>query len=408
MIESIKFYGSDDVNSICVVKSKNNKSRIFTCDKEYVLKVISKYKLKPSKKTDNYTEYNSTSLKNLDKEDHKIINRMLNKSKNVKVSRKKSSRTKKQYVGAISIAAIISLEALATGLFIHYIYNLGNDKEIVSESPIDDDSIDIDIDIELDTDSTNTDTNTNFDTEIEEEIETETKEDNELDNNGYSIFSDANTFEFSFIDRSTDQCVENSSTYMHFYKKYGDVYGIDPLCLMAIAAQESSGIHRLNNDETKAVGLMQIYKPTWLNKEVEAYNMATETFDKELITIDKLNDVEYNIKIATMIFQTYLHKFDYNIPIALQAYNAGENKVNLILDLCASNTRIDKKKIIKNQSINTWLNYSHYFSGFDQEYPQHIFSFIPNKTTLKFMDREFYSRIVTTKNTEVDENYIKM
>ena len=187
-------------------------------------------------------------------------------------------------------------------------------------------------------------------------------------------------FHFSYEDRSSNKGITNAKRYEDLFIKYGNMYGVDYNLLMAIAAQESTGDHYSHIDTGPAQGIMQIEKSVHLGETITAYNF--ETGEKDSITIDKdkLDDLEYNIQIGTMIFRKYLENNNYNIPLTLQTYNFGPGNMDQALSMCSELEHIDKEKMKKDPTNNAWLRYRAFLNVGDPEYVEHVFSYLDTDT----------------------------
>lgn len=171
-----------------------------------------------------------------------------------------------------------------------------------------------------------------------------------------------NVFNYDYENRSDDECVTNSKQYMYFFEKMGNTYGIDPNLLMAIMAQESSGIHYSYSQNGAAIGGMQI-ESFWFGKPITAFNFELGQYETINVDESRIGDVDYNIKVASMILQDNLKVYDYNIPMAVQAYNYGIPNMNRLGD--------------------DWIDNRKYINCGDSMYFEHVFSFLPNNFTLE-------------------------
>lgn len=188
-------------------------------------------------------------------------------------------------------------------------------------------------------------------------------------------------FEYSFEDRSyTDKAVLARESYFDIYSKYGKIYGIDPNLMLAIGTQER-GVHSSTESSGGGIGLNQIQVSVWAGKSLTAYNF--EIGDYETITVDgnKLGELGYNIKIATMIFSNNLRYYDYNIIVALQAYNYGSGNMNKVFKAYEEASEVSKESVISDMYNNEWLNYRSVVNGGDLRkgdhlYIEHVLSYI--------------------------------
>ena len=126
---------------------------------------------------------------------------------------------------------------------------------------------------------------------------------------------------------------ENAMKYEKEFKEAEKIFGIDYRLLMAIACQESSGIHNPDDGEY-AIGIMRI-EPVHEGEVAPFYNHVTKKQDSIKIDKNNLNNVQTNIYIGAALFQ---HNFDlalekgFNnkllkssevIPVSLFGYNNG-------------------------------------------------------------------------------------
>ena len=223
----------------------------------------------------------------------------------------------------------------------------------------------------------------------------------EITNNeliGKSISTDIlelnNVFTFDYEDRSQS---EKASTTRELYSdvitKYANMYGLPSNLMIAIATQES-GIHSTEVSPGGGAGLFQIQVENgwgWLGRNIVAYNF--ETNQMEEITIggefgDKnmLLDLEYNIKVASMIMAYDLAYCDYDIIAALQTYNSGT-----------------KVSVLKDEYGNNWTEYRDSLAG-DKEYIEHVLSFLPKEDrVLEYKDANGKEYSLQINNTYVSE-----
>ncbi|MBQ6323843.1 MAG: transglycosylase SLT domain-containing protein [Bacilli bacterium] len=191
-----------------------------------------------------------------------------------------------------------------------------------------------------------------------------------------TMFQD-NSFHFSYEERTKTNNIERAKEYIDLFEKYGNMYGVDPHILLAIAAQESGGNHYDNlKDELPASGIMQIEKSVHTGESISAYNFETNKIDNLLITEENLKDLETNIQIATILFKNCLKENNYNIPLAIQAYNYGYGNIYYLLASCSKSENITIDEIKNNPTINCWLNYRKNISVGDPEYVEHVLSYL--------------------------------
>lgn len=176
-----------------------------------------------------------------------------------------------------------------------------------------------------------------------------------------------------FEDRTnTEKYRITKAYYEGIISKISKKYGIDPKIMLAIATQES-GMHKIN-ENTPAIGLMQIEKSVWIGETLTAYNYETGTYESINITKKALEDLEINIKVACMYFQKCLKDSKYNLALAIQMYNYGYGNIDNTLKK-AYNGNIDLKNIEKLKD-NEWLQYREDIKAGDNLYLEHILSYI--------------------------------
>ena len=243
----------------------------------------------------------------------------------------------------------------------------------------------------------------NYDPEDIEEIIVDDNGAIEIDNKELNQMLQPDEFHFSYKDRTNEGSLDNAKRYEDLFIKYGDMYGVDPNLLMAIAAQESSGDHYNHLSGGAAMGIMQIEKSVWIGHSVSAYNFETDEIDKVKITQDGLEDLETNIKVGTMIWRNRIEENNYNIPIGTQGYNYGPGNMDKVFNSFSYDTGITKGELKDDYSNADWLKYRDAVSVGDPLYVEHVFSYIENGTTLTIKKRD--GDIVKLKivNDEVSE-----
>lgn len=186
-----------------------------------------------------------------------------------------------------------------------------------------------------------------------------------------------------YEDRSdTEKAYITKSYYSSLINKYADMYGIDPVLVTAVATQES-GVHSSITSPGGATGLMQIQNSVWLGENVSAYNFETNSMETFTVTLDKIQDLEYNIKIGCMILQNAFQYMNYNTLAAIQCYNMGYGNMMDILNHYADDTNQGVDQILKNPEDIGWLSYRSYIDEGDQKYVEHVLSWIGEDFDLK-------------------------
>lgn len=170
--------------------------------------------------------------------------------------------------------------------------------------------------------------------------------------------------------------------YKNIIDKYSSIYGLDSNIILAIATQER-GVHSSNVDHGGAIGLMQIQVSVWDGQYIVAYNYDNDQYEKINISLDKLRDIDFNIKVGCAIYQSYLKVMNGNNYLATQCYNMGPTTMNKVLNDCslATGKSIDE---IKNDTDNLeWVKYIKEDYAGDPNYAQHVFRYYNNDTIYK-------------------------
>ena len=200
----------------------------------------------------------------------------------------------------------------------------------------------------------------------------EVKKDSELE----LMLSEKDGFHFSYQDRSNDASIVNAKQYDDLFEKYAKKYGLDKNLLAAIAAQESSGNH-YNHLNGPGYGLMQI-EYVHFGETLSAYNYETNTTDSITVTKDGVCDLETNIKIGSIILSNELKRFNYNIPLAVAAYNLGSGNINTVLRNTSNRTGVSIDSMKNNPNGNVWTEgpERRNLGVGDPKYPDHVFSYL--------------------------------
>lgn len=165
--------------------------------------------------------------------------------------------------------------------------------------------------------------------------------------------------------------------YGNIIDRYANTYGLDSNLITAIATQER-GKHSDVVDSGGAIGLMQIQVGVWDGHSVTAYNYDTGKEETVEISLEKLKDVNFNIKIGCMIFQSYLKEMDDNVIAAIQSYNMGTGSVKKIIVTYATASGKTSDAIISNPDDTGWLDYrTSSFPG-DPDYVENVTRYYPS------------------------------
>lgn len=228
--------------------------------------------------------------------------------------------------------------------------------------------------------------------------------DKSLDNTniGYTIEQEYTEYENSndIETVSTEKTVEkevnytfdnktNSETYKYVYDNYNDVIekvseerGISKELLMGMVTQESAGLDS---------NLMQITYSVWSDHVFTTHNFSTGEDEKivisnnpsgyknsvKVISLDSMNDPYNNITIGSLIFRDALETYDYNIPLAIQAYNFGYGNMAKVLNAYSEETGKSKNSIIADSDNVDFTKYTGVVIGQgDCEYLDHVMRYV--------------------------------
>lgn len=166
--------------------------------------------------------------------------------------------------------------------------------------------------------------------------------------------------------------------YGSIIQKYCNMYLLDPEIIISMAAQER-GVHSSRMDKEGAMGLMQIQVSTAYTAKLSVHNYETNKNDvfapsenyKYSDFMNKLGDVDYNIKFGCAVFKYHMNKCNNNVIAALQSYNMGEETMNNILKRYSSATGRSVSQILNDSSDLGWLNYTNGYPG-DSKYVNHV------------------------------------
>lgn len=280
--------------------------------------IISLYEIRRDKMLKKNTNKKDTTKKFNDKDIEKLATNKKKKLTGKKVNRKKSKVIVPQKVAiAVVMGAIIGVGGV----------KLSNNNENKRREPTD-----ISYDEVKNSDDVDVITyDDGYIYDYKEEVENDTNS-NYLE---FDYYSDSDK-------KISNNDIENTLRYKDIFDKYGHEFGIDSNLLIALATNESSGIHDIDYDEPD-IGIMQIEWSVWLNKKVKAYNYEKNEFDSLIITNDVIESLEGNIKAGTMILQENINKtvrYGYDdklinasdiLPYSLQRYNMGVGNMQKLL-----------------------------------------------------------------------------
>ena len=165
--------------------------------------------------------------------------------------------------------------------------------------------------------------------------------------------------------------------YFDIIEKYSNMYNLDSNLIAAIATQER-GSHSDKVDDGGAIGLMQIQVLVWNDKNISVYNYETNSEEKIHITLDKLKDVDFNIKVGCAIFQNYLKQMNGNVIAAIQSYNMGPGSVKKIISTYASATGKTYDEVLNSVEDTGWLDYRNSSYPGDPDYVENVTRYYPS------------------------------
>lgn len=157
------------------------------------------------------------------------------------------------------------------------------------------------------------------------------------------------------------------------YKKYADMYGIDYNLALALAKQESNLDHEGhlpggNSFNGFAYGISQI-ENTLFGSRVKVFNFEKGKYETIEIVKDypskKEEGIVYlsvmnysdNVRIGVAKLQEKVRSYDYNLAMALQAYNYGSGALNVALKVAAKENNLSKEEIICDKTNFCWLKH---------------------------------------------------
>lgn len=193
------------------------------------------------------------------------------------------------------------------------------------------------------------------------------------------------------------ECKYNSPEYNNVRNNYGEIidkysnkWGISPTLVTAIMSQESGG---------RYTNLMNIIFASWEDQIIKIYNHEDNCYTKLVLTNnsnnynediicinpEELMNKNTNISYGSAILAYSLNYFNYNIPLAITAYNCGTGGVNNILKTTSYVTGIDVDTLINDPSNNEFLNYTYVIdlkyggTGGDVDYLKHVLRYVEDK-----------------------------
>ena len=167
--------------------------------------------------------------------------------------------------------------------------------------------------------------------------------------------------------------IEKVKKYEDRFNYWGEVYGIDPKILMAIACHEGYGSNDrgfLENSNSYACGIMQIEK-TNVGNDITAYNFMSKKYETISYSEEELWNIDNNIQTGAMLFRSSYNsavtKYCNNeiskediIPFALQEYNMGSGNA---------------EKLLRNNN-NNWRNNRSSIGAGDSHYYEQVLAYV--------------------------------
>lgn len=211
-----------------------------------------------------------------------------------------------------------------------------------------------------------------------------------------NIDPEATTYAFNYEDRSQNdyQIVEK---YGIIIDKYASMYGIDPRLIEAIITQENK-FNEKNYSDIGGHGLMQV-ESIWNNQQLTAFNFNTNSYESIIVDTNKAtNDDDYGIKVGCMIFNNYYNYIYSNYG------NKFNEKECLIASIFSYNKGIGTiKNCINNCStFDKFLTLAKHTNGGDNEYIEHVLSYIENETTIQMKNIYNQTNETTIKNLSLE------
>ncbi len=205
-----------------------------------------------------------------------------------------------------------------------------------------------------------------------------------------------------FSDRSMTEDIQNTKErYYEVIKEYAHRYGLDPDLMTALATQER-GIHGYEVDPGGAIGLMQIQVSAWEGETLTAYNFDTNSYETISVDTSSLSNLEENVKVGCMIFQSNLRELNYNPLLSLQAYNMGIGTAHKLARIYAEESGISKEEVLENKNDFGWMNYRDEIPYGDPRYIEHVISYLGSDFTIqnKTPDGDIISIHITNMEKE--------
>ena len=123
------------------------------------------------------------------------------------------------------------------------------------------------------------------------------------------------------------------------------------------------------------------------------------------ITVNEksLSDVNYNIKVGCMIFQTAMKYMDYNPLASIQCYNMGYGNMKKILNAYSVESGKSVNSILSDITDKGWMDYRYLIKEGDREYIENVLSWLGediNITNKKDNGTEVCFKVNSTQNNK--------
>lgn len=279
-------------------------------------------------------------------------------------------------------------------------------KEITTETPTEKNTTEITTEL-----PTTEEVTTEITTEITTEAPTEeitTEESTVKENIDKPLVTEETTiiegfddiFEFAYEDRSSNENVDTvDMNYSDIINKYSKRYGIDSKLMSAIICQENPNNIK-NYSMYAGHGVPQV-EGIHNSEVIYTFNYESNQIDSSgpIDVMKCVDDQDYSIKISCMILanqynyihETYGHKLskEEELIASVWSYNKGITAI----DEALRNTNSFK------EFRDYVINYSY---GGDNEYPEHVCSYIPDQEIITMKTNDGLLNSVMIDNTTVE------
>ena len=218
---------------------------------------------------------------------------------------------------------------------------------------------------------------------IEEEIHNQMKKSNEsMINQDVNVVSGDIRLNLENISNGpkSRNVLDNYKDIIDFYSKK---WGLSSNLVSSILTQESGGYN---------ANLMQVEFNTWKDQIITAYNFNDNCYQSIVLTDDpsryknnimcisrsEFLNPKTNISIGSIILAYSLKAFDYNIPLAITAYNFGVGNVNKVLNATSYGTGKSIDELIHDTSNLEFLKYRNIIKVGDPKYFEHVMQYVEN------------------------------